>query len=76
MFDAAARTLAGAVTEEALQQGLMYPPLASIREVSLRIAVAVAQVAWQSGLATKPRPKDVTAHVRALVYEPEYPSYA
>jgi malate dehydrogenase (oxaloacetate-decarboxylating)(NADP+) len=76
MFDAAARTLAGTVTEEALAQGLTYPPLASIREVSLRIAVAVTRVAWQSGLATKPQPEDVTGYVRSLMYEPDYPYYA
>jgi malate dehydrogenase (oxaloacetate-decarboxylating)(NADP+) len=76
MFDTAARTLAATVTEEALAQGLTFPPLASIREVSLGIAVAVARVAWQSGLATKPQPEDVTAYVRSLMYEPDYPSYA
>jgi malate dehydrogenase (oxaloacetate-decarboxylating)(NADP+) len=76
MFDTAARTLAATVTEESLEQGLTYPPLASIREVSLGIAVAVARVAWQSGLATKPQPTDSTAHVRSLMYEPNYPSYA
>jgi malate dehydrogenase (oxaloacetate-decarboxylating)(NADP+) len=76
MFDAAARTLAAAVTEEALAQGLTYPPLVSIREVSLGIAVAVARVAWQSGLATKPQPEDFTAYVRSLMYEPDYPCYA
>jgi malate dehydrogenase (oxaloacetate-decarboxylating)(NADP+) len=75
MFDAAARTLAATVSEESLQQGLIYPPLASIREVSLGIAVAVAAVAWESALATKPRPKDAISYVRSLMYEPEYPSY-
>jgi malate dehydrogenase (oxaloacetate-decarboxylating)(NADP+) len=76
MFDAAARTLAATVTDEALAQGLTYPPLVSIREVSLDIAVAVARVAWKSGLAMKPQPEDVTAYVRSLMYEPDYPSYA
>jgi malate dehydrogenase (oxaloacetate-decarboxylating)(NADP+) len=75
MFDAAARTLAATVTEESLAQGLTYPPLANIREVSLGIAVAVARVAWQSGLATKPQREDFTAYVRSLMYEPDYPSY-
>jgi malate dehydrogenase (oxaloacetate-decarboxylating)(NADP+) len=76
MFDAAARTLAGTVTAESLKQGLIYPPLGSIREVSLSIAVAVAHVAWQSELATKPEPQDATAEIRSLMYEPDYPSYA
>jgi malate dehydrogenase (oxaloacetate-decarboxylating)(NADP+) len=76
MFDAAARTLAATVTEESLAKGLTYPPLTSIREVSLRIAVAVASMAWQNGLATKPQPDDLTAYLRSVVYEPDYPSFA
>jgi malate dehydrogenase (oxaloacetate-decarboxylating)(NADP+) len=76
MFDAAARTLAATVTEEALAQGRTYPPLASIRGVSLGIAAAVARVAWESGLATKPQPEDVTAYIRSLMFEPDYPCYA
>jgi malate dehydrogenase (oxaloacetate-decarboxylating)(NADP+) len=76
MFDVAARTLAAMVTEESLQRGLTYPSLASIRDVSLGIAVAVARVAWRGELTTKPQPEDVTAHVSSLMYEPDYPSYA
>jgi malate dehydrogenase (oxaloacetate-decarboxylating)(NADP+) len=76
MFDAAARALAATLTEASLGQGLIYPPLASIREVSLGIAVAVAREAWQTGLATKPQPKDFMSYVSSLMYEPEYPSYA
>ena len=66
MFDAAARTLAATVTEESLAQGSTYPPLVTIREVSLGIAVAVAGVAWQSVLTMKPKPEDVTAYVRSF----------
>jgi malate dehydrogenase (oxaloacetate-decarboxylating)(NADP+) len=76
MFDAAARALAATVTEAALAQGLIYPPRASIREVSLGIAVAVARVAWGTGLAMQLQPEDLTAHVRSLMYEPDYPFYA
>jgi malate dehydrogenase (oxaloacetate-decarboxylating)(NADP+) len=76
MFDAAARTLAATVTEESLAQGSTYPPLVTIREVSLGIAVAVAGVAWQSVLTMKPKPEDVTAYVRSFIYEPDYSSYA
>jgi malate dehydrogenase (oxaloacetate-decarboxylating)(NADP+) len=76
MFDAAARALAATVTEESLARGLIYPPMASSREVSLAIAVAVARVAWQSGLAMKPQPDELMAFVRSLRYEPDYPCYA
>jgi malate dehydrogenase (oxaloacetate-decarboxylating)(NADP+) len=75
MFDAAARSLAARLTPELLAQGLIYPPLTSIREVSLGIATAVAQVAWKNNLPMKPEPKDVTAYVRSQMYEPDYVPY-
>ena len=43
MFLAAARALAGEVTDEDFDTGRIYPPLKRIREVSIRIAVAVAE---------------------------------
>lgn len=53
----------------------VYPPLTSIREVSARIAVAVAEQAFSSGLATARQPDDMLAHIRSLMYEPVYRSY-
>ena len=52
MFMASARMLAESVTEGDLAQGSLYPPLHSVREVSARIATAVAEVAYRYGLAT------------------------
>jgi malate dehydrogenase (oxaloacetate-decarboxylating)(NADP+) len=75
MFYVAARTLAHLVTEEYLAQGTVFPPLARIREVSHAIATAVATEAYDSGLATAPRPKNLAEHVRSLQYEPEYELY-
>lgn len=76
MFLAAARALAILVTPADLEQGSLYPPLTEIREVSAQIAAAVAEVAHARGLATRPRPEDLSADVRARMYEPNYPSYA
>jgi malate dehydrogenase (oxaloacetate-decarboxylating)(NADP+) len=76
MFLAAARTLAAQVSEADLAQGSLYPPLARVRDVSARIAAAVAEVAYARGLAAIPRPADVLADVRAKMYEPSYRSYA
>jgi malate dehydrogenase (oxaloacetate-decarboxylating)(NADP+) len=72
MFLAAAHTLAELVTKADLDQGSLYPPLMEIREVSAQIAAAIAAVAYERGLASKPRPADVLAHVRTQMYDPHY----
>ncbi len=75
MFFVAARALARQVEEEDLEQGLIYPPLREIREVSAAIAMAVADVAYERGLAAQPRPDDLAAHIKAHMYVPDYQSY-
>ncbi len=75
MFLAAAKTLAAYVTPADLQQGSLLPPLSSVREVSVHIAVAVAEVIFERGLATRSRPENLMELVRAHVYDPHYPSY-
>lgn len=72
MFFIAAKRLAELVEESDLEIGRVYPPLSRIREVSLEIAVAVAEQAWKQDLADAPRPDDVTGLVRSLVWEPRY----
>jgi malate dehydrogenase (oxaloacetate-decarboxylating)(NADP+) len=74
MFQTAARTLAGAVSDASLAAGQLYPPLHDIRAVSAIIAAAVAEVAWADGQATLPRPANIAEAVRALIWEPEYPA--
>jgi malate dehydrogenase (oxaloacetate-decarboxylating)(NADP+) len=75
MFSAAARTLADLVTPDALAQGLLFPPLTSIRGVSLQIATAVANVVFEVGLTEISTPRDIEAFVREHVYEPVYADY-
>jgi len=75
MFMAAAHTLAHLVTESDLEQGSLYPALPRIREVSAHIAATVAETAYKSGLADKPRPPDVLADVQSQMYDPHYTSY-
>lgn len=76
MFLAAANCLAGLVEEDDLAVGRMYPPLARIRDVSVQIAIAVATVAYESGLASRERPEDLEADIRAHMFQPVYPHYA
>ncbi|MEJ2210382.1 MAG: NAD-dependent malic enzyme [Anaerolineae bacterium] len=75
MFFASAKALAEQVSEADLEQGLIYPPLTDIREVSTAIAVAVAEVAYERGLTSQPRPDDLRAYIEAQMYVPEYKSY-
>jgi len=75
MFFVAAQTLAAEVSAEDLEQGSVYPPLGKIREVSVKVATAVAEVAYRRNLATKPRPEDLSAYIRSQMYEPKYQSY-
>lgn len=72
MFLLAARTLAQQVAASDLQQGTIYPPLASIREVSLKIACAVASHAWENNLAQAPRPDNIEQTIRDYMYDPKY----
>ncbi len=75
MFFVAAQALASEVSADDLEQGSVYPALARIREVSATIAVAVAEVAYQRDLATKPRPDNLSAYIKSLMYEPRYQNY-
>jgi malate dehydrogenase (oxaloacetate-decarboxylating)(NADP+) len=75
MFAQGARTLAGLVSKDDLAHGLLFPPLPSLRGVSLEIAAAVARVAFERGLAGTAEPRDLKGFIHEQVFEPEYRSY-
>jgi len=75
MFSVAAKALANAVSEADLAQGRIYPPLTKIKEVSAAIATAVAEVAYNQGLARKPKPDDISTYIKSQMYEPKYSRY-
>jgi malate dehydrogenase (oxaloacetate-decarboxylating)(NADP+) len=75
MFLAAARELADLVTPGDLEQGSLYPPLARVRDISARIAAAVAEVAFSRSLAGVARPENTLEFVKSKMYEPSYLSY-
>jgi malate dehydrogenase (oxaloacetate-decarboxylating)(NADP+) len=72
MFLTAARALSKCTTDADLAQGSLYPPLSGVRDVSARIAVEVAEVAYRDGLAELERPGDLAATIRAEMYDPRY----
>ncbi|XP_069327059.1 NADP-dependent malic enzyme, mitochondrial isoform X3 [Eulemur rufifrons] len=76
IFLLTAEQIAQEVSEQHLSQGRLYPPLSTIRDVSLRIAVKVLDYAYKHNLASYyPEPKDKEAFVRSLVYTPDYDSF-
>jgi malate dehydrogenase (oxaloacetate-decarboxylating)(NADP+) len=72
MFLAAARLLAESASVTDLAVGSLFPPLSRIREISTAIATGVAEIAYERGLASGPRPRDIRAAVEALMYRPSY----
>ncbi len=72
MFSVAAKVLADQVTERDLSLGRVYPSLTRIREVSAKIATAVATLAYERDLARAPRPPDLEAFIASLMFEPDY----
>ena len=72
MFHAAARSLAAQVQPDSLASGTLFPPLPQIRSVSAGVATAVAEVAYEAGLATVKRPADLRGFIEGTMYQPGY----
>ncbi len=72
MFLSSAKTLALSVSDEDLSRGTLYPPLQEIREVSLRIATALAEKAYVSGLAQAEKPENIQETILNYMYNPTY----
>ncbi|KAG8033970.1 hypothetical protein G9C98_008451 [Cotesia typhae] len=76
LFLISAQTVADHVSDEDLARGSVYPPLGSIKECSIDIAVQIAEYAYgQCGLASEyPEPKDKRAFVMSKMYNANYDS--
>ncbi|CAN1190142.1 NADP-dependent malic enzyme 4, chloroplastic [Linum perenne] len=76
MLLAASEALAAQVSQENLDNGLIYPPFTNIRKISAHIAANVATKAYELGLATRlPKPKDLVAYAESCMYNPTYRHY-
>lgn len=73
MFLAASQTLAAAVGEDRLKQGGLFPPITEVRDVSIKVALAVIDAAASTGVA-EPLIDPVAAVNRAS-WEPFYLPY-
>lgn len=72
-FYVAAECLSKLVSKERLEKGCAYPPLSEIRDVSLKIAAAVAENVIKTGRSSlKAIPQDLTEHCKSMMYTPSY----
>lgn len=72
MFVAAARALSACSPAQRSLSQALYPPLEEVREVSQRVALAVATTAVDEGLAEPLAPPDLDARIRETMWEPRY----
>jgi malate dehydrogenase (oxaloacetate-decarboxylating) len=75
MFNAAAIALAGAVTDEELASGLLYPPISRLEKVSLEIARAVIKDAVESGQVASLDDAQIDACLEVGTWSPTYSDY-
>ena len=75
MFLVAAETLAGQVSDDDYKIGRLFPSLGTIRQISLHIAIAVAELAFEEGLARAERPENLEDFIQSQMFEPHYSSY-
>ncbi|XP_030025879.2 NADP-dependent malic enzyme [Manduca sexta] len=76
LFLVAAKALAGAVSEEDLKIGRIYPPLSNVKNVSITIALDIAKMVYEKDIATVyPKPKDMEAYIRSQLYQMNYKQY-
>ncbi len=72
MFLKAAEALAARTTDAELSVGLIYPPLGRIHESAVEVAIEVAELIFDRGLARCERPREIHKWLRAKVYDPSY----
>lgn len=71
-FLIAAQTLSDQVSDNDIELGALYPPLPNIREISLNIAVAVAQSIYDAGLARRQPPDNIKQSIADYMFNPCY----
>jgi malate dehydrogenase (oxaloacetate-decarboxylating) len=75
MFLAAARAISTMVTAAEEEQGLLLPDMEAIREVSARVATAVAIEARDAGLGRLLSDRELEGVVRKAQWEPQFSPY-
>lgn len=75
MITAAASALAGQVTEQELERGLLYPDISRLRAITAHCAACVCATAFEEGTATAAPFDDIEAAVAEAMWSPDYPIF-
>eukprot|EP00461_Guttulinopsis_vulgaris_P002752 UN02753 len=78
MLYEASKALSLEVPAESLQQGILFPKVDNLRQISLRVAYAVAKKAREQGLAREQLPPYKASweeYISDLVWQPDYQPY-
>ncbi|XP_043921928.1 NADP-dependent malic enzyme isoform X2 [Protopterus annectens] len=77
IFLLTAEAIAEQVTDEHLAEGRLYPPLSSIRDISVKLAVKIAAYAYEKNIASVlPEPEDKVSFIHSHVYSTDYEHFA
>ncbi|XP_036060291.1 NAD-dependent malic enzyme, mitochondrial isoform X1 [Onychomys torridus] len=75
VFLEAAKALTSQLTDEELAQGRLYPSLANIQEVSVNIAIKVAEYLYANKMAFRyPEPEDKAKYIKERIWRSDYVS--
>lgn len=76
VFLTTAEVIAQQVSDKHLEEGRLYPPLQTIQEVSVKIAVKIVENAYKDNIASVfPEPEDKEAFVRSQMYSTDYDQF-
>jgi malate dehydrogenase (oxaloacetate-decarboxylating)(NADP+) len=72
LFIVAAEALAEQVTEKEFAVGLIYPPVSTILQVSVKMAVKIAESIFDSGLSPVSRPENIDSFIQSKMFQAVY----
>ncbi|KAE8603067.1 hypothetical protein XENTR_v10014209 [Xenopus tropicalis] len=76
VFLTTAEIIAQQVSDKHLEEGRLYPPLQTIQEVSVKIAVKIVENAYKDNSASVfPEPENKEAFVRSQMYSTDYDQF-
>lgn len=72
VFLIAAEVVANEIQDSDLEKGTIYPKLTLLREISVKIAIAISNHLYEQNLTTIPKPENLEAYIRNIMYNPAY----